>query len=134
MRSQKHHPFILALMTLAFLTYADVSIGQGTATERKGVSGEVIASVNLAGLNIDRALRMRKVTIEPGGLLLIHSHADRPSVSYVLKGALIETFEDGSEPHELVTGQAYETHGTRRHALKNAGAESAVFLEVDLPK
>lgn len=134
MRFPTHRLSLPPLIAVALLAQAGVSIAQGVATERKGVNGVVIASVNLSGVNIDRVLRMRKVTIEPGGMLALHSHADRPSVSYVLKGVLVETFEDDTEPHELVMGQAYETHGARRHSLKNSGAESAIFLEVDLLK
>lgn len=81
-----------------------------------------------------RSLRMRQVTIDPGGLLPLHSHAERPSVSYVLRGTVTETFEDTGESRRLSAGQSYETHGARRHALQNLEQEPAVFIEVDLPR
>src|SRR6185437_3434243 len=34
-----------------------------------------------------RQLRMRMLTIEPGGYIGIHSHKDRPAVVYVMQGS-----------------------------------------------
>lgn len=109
---------------------------QPLPTERVGVNGKELAALKLpTDFNVSkgRALRMREVTIAPGGILPMHSHADRPSVSYVLKGTLTEYLEGEAEGKQIVAGQSYATQGAGMHALQNKGDVPAVFLEVDLP-
>jgi quercetin dioxygenase-like cupin family protein len=65
---------------------------QQTAPETKGVTVKLLATVDL-GPEIDgmagRLLRMRMVTIEPGGVLgPIHDHVDRPGTVYILRGTI----------------------------------------------
>ncbi|CCA90700.1 cupin 2 conserved barrel domain protein (plasmid) [Novosphingobium sp. PP1Y] len=103
--------------------------------ERTGLSNSVIAAVDLPkdfDMSKDRELRMRKITLAPGGGLPMHGHLERPSVAYILSGALIEFRDDGSEPRTLTAGQAYRAFESG-HALLNTGSEPAVFIEVDLP-
>src|ERR1044072_2818635 len=55
--------------------------------ERKGVTAELLGTVDL-GPEIEgmagRQLRMRMVTIEPGGVFgPVHDHKDRPGIVYV---------------------------------------------------
>jgi quercetin dioxygenase-like cupin family protein len=69
--------------------------------ETKGVTAELLATVDL-GREIEgmagRQLRMRLVTIEPGGVFgPIHDHRDRPGIVYVLQGT-ITTIEMESPP------------------------------------
>jgi quercetin dioxygenase-like cupin family protein len=59
------------------------------APETKGVAAELLATVDL-GPEIEgmagRQLRMRMVTIEPGGVFgPIHDHKDRPGIVYICK-------------------------------------------------
>ncbi|WP_416046778.1 cupin domain-containing protein [Cupriavidus basilensis] len=109
---------------------------QSLPTERVGVNGKELAAVKLTtdfSVSKGRTLRMREVTIAPGGILPMHSHADRPSVSYVLKGTLTEYLDGETEGKQIGAGQSYATQGARMHALQNKGDVPAVFLEVDLP-
>ncbi len=58
------------------------------APETKGVTVKLLAAVDL-GPAIEgmagRQLRMRTVTIEPGGVLgLVHDHKGRPGTVYIL--------------------------------------------------
>ena len=64
------------------------------APETKGVTAELLATVDL-GPEIEgmagRQLRMRMVTIEPGGVFgPIHDHKDRPGIVYVLQGTITD--------------------------------------------
>ncbi len=64
------------------------------APETKGVTAELLAAVDL-GPEIEgmagRQLRMRMVTIEPGGVFgPIHDHEDRPGIVYILEGTIID--------------------------------------------
>jgi quercetin dioxygenase-like cupin family protein len=103
--------------------------------ERAGLSSSVLATVDLPkdfDMAEGRELRMRKITLAPGGGLPMHGHQNRPSVAYILSGSLVEFRDDGSAPRILAAGQAYQTFDCA-HALLNAGTEPVVFLEVDLP-
>lgn len=64
------------------------------APETKGVMAELLATVDL-GPEIEgmagRQLRMRMVTIEPGGVLgPIHDHKGRPGIVYILQGMITD--------------------------------------------
>ena len=64
------------------------------APETKGVAMEVLATVDLAG-EIEgmegRQLRMRLVTVEPGGVFgPIHDHKGRPGTVYILQGTITD--------------------------------------------
>lgn len=125
-------------LPVAIITAAAMSVAASSQilpTEKKGVSNVESARIDLPqGLLTAKArsLRMRKVTILPGGALPMHSHADRPSVSYVLSGTLTEYVAGQTEPHELTAGQA-NTSFAHDHALLNKGKDAVIFLEVDLP-
>jgi hypothetical protein len=72
------------------------------APETKGVTAELLATVDL-GPEIEgmagRQLRMRMVTIEPGGVFgPIHDHRDRPGIVYVLQGTITD-HRDGVATH-----------------------------------
>lgn len=64
------------------------------APETKGVTVKLLATVDL-GPEIEgmdgRQLRMRMVTIEPGGVFgPIHDHKDRPGIVYILQGTITD--------------------------------------------
>ena len=64
------------------------------APETKGVTVKSLATVDLGpeieGM-IGRQLRMRMVTIEPGGVFgPIHNHKDRPGTVYILQGTITD--------------------------------------------
>src|SRR5262245_65386431 len=58
-----------------------------------GVTDTVIAMIDVEKepANIkDRKFRMRKLTIEPGGIVPWHSHGDRPAIIYMIDGEIKE--------------------------------------------
>ena len=64
------------------------------APETKGVTVKLLAAVDL-GPEIEgmagRQLRMRMVTIEPGGVFgPINDHKDRPGTIYILQGTITD--------------------------------------------
>jgi len=65
-----------------------------TSAETKGVAVEVLATIDLAG-EVEgmqgHQLRMRMVTIEPGGVFgPIHDHKGRPGTVYILQGMITD--------------------------------------------
>lgn len=104
--------------------------------EKIGVTNIETAAIALPktfDMTKGRTLRMRKVTIEPGGALPMHSHIDRPSAAYVLEGTLTEVPEGETEGHQIASETSYATFA-KGHALLNQGRKKAVFLEVDIPE
>ena len=55
-----------------------------------GVTDTVIATIDVEqeqGIE-DRKFRMRKLVVEPGGIVPWHSHADRPAIIYIVEGEI----------------------------------------------
>ncbi len=105
-----------------------------TAPETKGVAVELLATVDL-GREIEgmvgRELRMRMVTMEPGGVYgPIHDHQDRPGVVYVLEGTITD-HRDGVAT-EYGPGVGWPEDRNTRHWLENRGTSRAVEISVDI--
>ena len=84
----------------ALVFAAGYAIGQANIpTENKGVKSDALRSIDLAaeieGIG-NRSLRMRMRTVEPGGILGLHTHKDRPAVNYFLQGAM--TYHQDGKP------------------------------------
>jgi quercetin dioxygenase-like cupin family protein len=101
----------------------------------KGVTDTVLAAINLAEepMGIEsRMLRLRKLTITPGGVVPWHSHADRPAIIYIVNGEVTEYASNCAVPIVHKSGEvARETHITA-HWWKNTGKQPAVLLSADI--
>jgi quercetin dioxygenase-like cupin family protein len=104
------------------------------APETKGVAVEELASVDLAreidGLE-GRHLRMRMVTIEPGGVLgPIHDHKGRPGTVYILQGTITDHRNGVATDYGPGVGWPEDRNTT--HWLENRGTTPAVEISVDI--
>jgi quercetin dioxygenase-like cupin family protein len=104
------------------------------APETKGVAVEVLATVDLAreidGLE-PRQLRMRRVTIEPGGVFgPIHDHIGRPGTVYILQGTITD-HRDGVLT-DYGPGVGWPEDRNTTHWLENRGTIPAVEISVDI--
>jgi len=104
------------------------------ASETKGVTVELLAALDL-GLEIEgmagRQLRMRMVTIEPGGIFgPIHDHVGRPGMVYILQGTIVD-HRDGVAT-EYGPGVGWPEDKDTTHWLQNRGATPAVEISVDI--
>lgn len=104
------------------------------APETKGVESELLATVDL-GYEIPdmqgRQLRMRMVTIQPGGVFgPVHDHVGRPGVVYVLQGVITD-HRDGIAT-AYGPGVGWPEDRNTVHWLENAGTEVAVEISVDV--
>lgn len=65
---------------------------QLVAPPDKGAVREVLSYAMLDGWRGVQglALRIRRITVVPGGFVPLHWHNDRPSVDYIIEGELIE--------------------------------------------
>jgi quercetin dioxygenase-like cupin family protein len=102
-----------------------------------GVTDTVIAMIDVANEPAkikDRKFRMRKLTIEPGGVVPWHSHGDRPAIIYIITGEINEYASNCKVPLVHKAGDVVaETHEVS-HWWKNLGNETVVLLSADLIK
>ena len=102
-----------------------------------GVTDTVIASIDVAKapFNInDRLFRMRKLTVEPGGIVPWHSHADRPAIIYITEGEIVEYASNCAAPLVHKAGDVVAETPDVSHWWKNLGDKTAVLLSADLLK
>jgi len=116
---------------------AGVVVGQMKApTENKGLSQDKLRSLDLTG-EIDsvkgRPLRMRKIMLLPGGVIGLHSHKDRPTVSYFLQGEVVY-HEEGKPPRVVKAGEGFAEGKATTHWAENRQGVAAVWIAVDIPK
>ena len=113
-----------------------LSAQQIPPTKAKGVTAKAVASLEL-GPQIPelqgRHLRARVTTFEPSGYGAVHSHKDRPTIIYVLRGTLTSCLPDG-KCEELHEGQAKAEGKDVTHWGENRGTTPLTFLLVDISK
>ena len=78
-------------------------------------------------------LRLRVLTIKPGGHIGIHSHKDRPSVVYFVQGTDTVTRDDGTS-RTFHPGDTTAEPGSTVHWHKNDGKDDAILIAVDVLK
>ncbi len=104
------------------------------APETNGITVELLATVDL-GPEIEgmagRELRMRMVTIAPGGVFgPIHDHTGRPGIVYMLQGTIID-HRDGVAT-EYGPGLGWPEDRNTTHWLENSGTVPAVEISIDI--
>lgn len=104
------------------------------APETTGVEMELLATIDL-GSEIEgmegRKLRMRMVTMSPGGVFgPVHDHRGRPGVVYVLEGTITD-HRDGNAT-EYGPGLGWPEDRGTVHWLENRGTVPAVEISVDV--
>jgi quercetin dioxygenase-like cupin family protein len=110
---------------------------QAKPTENKGMKADVLTTIDLGkqGLNDynSRQMRMRKITLAPGGVVGYHSHSDRPAMDYVLKGAVID-HRDGVPDRTYKAGDKITENTDVNHWVENKGKVPAELIAIDLVK
>src|SRR5512145_2456161 len=127
--------FVTVFVVLAFL--AGYAAGQRQVpTQTVGQSEEPLRSLDLTTeleSTKGRPLRMRKVTLQPGGVLGLHNHVDRPAITYLLQGEM--TYHYDGKPDQVVKpGGGFAEGRSTTHWAENTGKVPAVWIAVDIPK
>jgi quercetin dioxygenase-like cupin family protein len=102
--------------------------------DSKGSRTEVLATLDLANEIQEmsgRQLRMRRITVEPGGQFAPHDHRDRPGLFYIQEGTITEYPECG-EVGEHDAGQVVAVGFRSRHWEENRGTVPVVVIAVDI--
>ena len=114
-----------------------VAVGQQTPpTANQGVTASPPTFLDLPQ-EIDsvegRQLRLRIVTIEPGGMVAMHSHKGRPTVAHLVSGVLTERRE-GHWVKVHQPGDSWTEGRDVTHWAENKGTVPTVVVAVDVFK
>ena len=124
------------VLGVAFAFGIGVAVGQQAPTETKGVKVSPPTALDLSQ-EIDgvqgRQLRLRVVTVEPGGVVGVHAHAGRPAVAYVVQGTLTEHREDGLVK-DRQEGESWSEGKEVVHWAENKGDKPVMVVAVDVFK
>lgn len=106
----------------------------GAATMPKGVTDAVLSAVDLgAEIQVDgRSLRMRRLVVQPGGVVPLHSHADRPALIITIEGQMTEYRSTCKTPIVHRAGDVSREAGGLSHWWQNNGKTVAVLLSSDV--
>jgi quercetin dioxygenase-like cupin family protein len=101
-----------------------------------GVTDTVIAMIDVdqeQGIK-DRKFRMRKLVVQPGGIVPWHSHAERPAIIYIVEGEINEYANNCAVPIVHKAGDVVAETKDVAHWWKNTGDKTVVLLSADLLK
>lgn len=103
-------------------------------TAPSGVTDDIVGSVDLQSeLSFaDHDLRLRRLVVQPGGIVPLHSHAGRPALITVVSGAITEyrsTCAVGVEHH---AGDVSMEAGGLSHWWRNNTNQPTVLLSADV--
>ncbi len=104
-------------------------------TKPEGVTDTVIASIDLSpmasGLS-GRKMRMRKLVVQPGGIVPWHSHEARPANIFIISGSITEYRSTCAVPIEHGPGDVTAEFGPLAHWWKNNTKQPTVLISADI--
>lgn len=103
-------------------------------TMPKGVTDTVLSAIDLGPeIAVDgRQLRTRRLVVQPGGIVPLHSHKDRPALIYTVSGSITEHSSTCSVPIEHKAGDISREADGLSHYWINHGKVPAVLLSSDV--
>jgi quercetin dioxygenase-like cupin family protein len=128
---------VALLSVLAIGGGLSAAVAQLAPTENKGMKAEALSGFALGKQGLDdfaqRQMRIRQITVEPGGVAGFHSHKDRPALTYVMKGSVTEHRKGGPD-RTYKAGEVITESTDVEHWAENTSAEPATLISVDLFK
>lgn len=107
----------------------------GAATAPVGVVDTELSSIDLAKENVNldnRRLRLRHMTIQPGGVVPFHSHEDRPALIMVNQGEIYEHSSKCAVPILHKAGDISREFLGTKHWWKNSSAQVVDLTIADI--
>lgn len=100
----------------------------------KGVTDTVVGKVDLGPeINVaGRSLRLRRLEIQPGGVVPWHSHKDRPALIVVMSGQIKEYRSNCATPITHKAGEVSQEFGGISHYWVNDGKVKTVLYSSDV--
>lgn len=103
-------------------------------TMPRAVTDDVVGSIDL-GPEIGvagRDLRLRRLVVQPGGVVPVHSHQGRPALIITVSGEISEYRSTCAAPIVHRAGEVSREAGGLSHYWVNTGREPAVLLSADV--
>ncbi len=106
----------------------------GHPTAPANVTDDVIGSIDLgAEIGVDgRDLRLRRLVVQPGGIVPYHSHDGRPALIITVSGQVTEYRSTCGVGIVHRAGEVSREAGGIAHYWVNEGREPAVLLSADV--
>ena len=127
-------PLIISFAVMLSAALLGAAAAEEAPKDNKGFTTSKTVAVDL-GPEIEgmtgRQLRMRVLTIEPGGHIGLHSHKDRPAVVYFLQGTDTVISADGTSKTFHAGDTSAATKDTT-HWHRNDGTDNVVLIAVDV--
>jgi quercetin dioxygenase-like cupin family protein len=104
-------------------------------TEGKGVADAVLTAIDLGNEKVRRRgyqLRLRRLVVQPGGEVPVHSHENRPALIYIAEGEMTEFKNICAVPIVHRAGEATPEDHRVVHWWRNTGRVPAVILSADV--
>ncbi|MEE2693094.1 MAG: cupin domain-containing protein [Pseudomonadota bacterium] len=136
-----------ALAAVAALGAAQANAGQCPADKTKvdvRTTGEMapkdVTDDELAFVKLDkeiegldgRRLRLRKLVVQPGGVVPWHDHTDRPALIMTAEGQITEYRSDCSVGVVHTAGEVSTEYRGLKHWWRNEGKTPAVLIAADI--
>jgi quercetin dioxygenase-like cupin family protein len=147
---QRNHKVVRSALLAALLSLGWITAAQagecpagktgtnplpGAATAPVGVTEMELISIDLSKEKVnlpDRRLRFRHMEITPGGIVPLHSHADRPALIMVNQGQIYEYSSQCTVPILHKTGEIAKESNGLTHWWKNEGNVTVVLTIADI--
>ena len=107
----------------------------GAPTAPIGVTEQELSSIDLSKENVhldERRLRFRAMQIQPGGVVPLHSHADRPALIMVNSGTIYENSSKCLAPIQHKAGDISREFLGTEHWWKNEGTTVVTLTIADI--
>ena len=107
----------------------------GAATGPVGVTEMELSSIDLGRESVNlplRRLRFRHMEIAPGGVVPLHTHADRPALIMVNQGQIFEYSSQCMVPIVHKAGEIGRESNGLEHWWKNEGSQVVVLTIADI--
>jgi len=101
-----------------------------------GVTDEVLSAIDLSSKGDafkGQMLRLRKLVVQPGGVVPWHSHEARPANITIVEGSITEYRSNCKVPIVHKAGDTVAEFGDLSHWWKNTTKKRAVLYSADLP-
>jgi quercetin dioxygenase-like cupin family protein len=105
------------------------------ATMPKGVSDKVLGSIDLADEMVKAQgykFRLRRLVVDPGGVVPWHEHKERPALIYIVSGEITEYRSSCAVAIVHKAGDLAVESGDLAHWWKNTTKKPAVLISSDI--
>ncbi|HKU96693.1 MAG TPA: cupin domain-containing protein [Vineibacter sp.] len=112
-----------------------IDVMKPSTVAAKGVTDTVLASIDVSkepAKIAGRQFRLRRLEIQPGGIVPYHSHGDRPAIIYIVQGEIYEYASTCAVPILHKAGDVAREIHTTSHWWQNKSSQTVVLLSADL--